>query len=51
MTGGGQAVSIPEGQTEALIASVKDKWDATVDAACGAELAGEIRNLLAAHAP
>lgn len=51
MAGGGQAVSIPEEQRKALLASVKDKWDATVDEACGAELAGEIRALLASHAP
>ena len=51
MAGGGQAVSIPEDQRAALIASVKDKWDATVDEACGAELAGQIRELLASHAP
>ena len=51
MAGGGQAVSIPEEQTQALIASVKDKWDATVDEACGADLAGQIRDLLASHAP
>jgi TRAP-type C4-dicarboxylate transport system substrate-binding protein len=51
MAGGGQAVSIPEEQRKALIASVKDTWDATVDEACGAELAGQIRELLASHAP
>ena len=51
MAGGGQAVSIPEDQRKALIASVKDKWDATVDEACGADLAGQIRDLLASHAP
>jgi TRAP-type C4-dicarboxylate transport system substrate-binding protein len=51
MAGGGQAVSIPEDQRQALIASVKDKWDATVDEACGAEMADQIRDLLASHAP
>ena len=51
MAGGGQAVSIPEDQRVALIASVKDKWDATVDEACGPELAGQVRDLLASHAP
>ncbi len=51
MAGGGQAVSIPQEQREALIASVKDKWDVTVNEACGPELAGEIRALFASHAP
>lgn len=51
MAGGGQAVSIPEEQRKALLTSVKEKWDATVDEACGAELAGDIRALLASHAP
>ena len=51
MAGGGQAVSIPEDQRQALIASVKDKWDATVDESCGTELAGKVRALLASHAP
>ncbi|QGX99121.1 C4-dicarboxylate ABC transporter substrate-binding protein [Roseovarius faecimaris] len=51
MSGGGQAVSIPDDQRKALIASVKDQWDVKVDEACGAELAGKVRNLLASHAP
>ena len=51
MAGGGQAVSIPEDQRQALIASVKNKWDGTVDEACGAELAGKVRDLLESHAP
>jgi TRAP-type C4-dicarboxylate transport system substrate-binding protein len=37
--------------SQALIASVKDTWDVTVDEACGAELAGSVRELLASHAP
>ena len=51
MQGGGSAVSIPDDQRASLIASVKDKWDVTVNEACGAELAGSIRDLLAANAP
>ena len=51
MAGGGQAVSIPEDQRKALIASVRDKWDAQADEACGGELAGKVRDLLASHAP
>ncbi|TNF59978.1 MAG: C4-dicarboxylate ABC transporter substrate-binding protein [Rhodobacteraceae bacterium] len=51
MTGGGQAVSIPAEQTAALLASVNEKWSATVDEACGPELAGQVRALLASHAP
>ena len=51
MAGGGQAVSIPEEQRKALIASVKDQWDTTVNEACGDELAGQVRDLLASHAP
>lgn len=51
MQGGGAAVSIPDEQRASLIASVKPKWDETVDGACGAELAGKIRGLLASHAP
>ncbi|MBE0412762.1 TRAP transporter substrate-binding protein DctP [Yoonia sp.] len=51
MQGGGSAVSIAKNQRASLIASVKDKWDPTVDAACGADLAGDIRALLASNAP
>ena len=51
MQGGGSAVSISDDQRAALIASVKGKWDVEVDAACGADLAGNIRDLLASNAP
>jgi len=44
-------VSISDEQRASLIASVKDKWDVEVDNACGAELAGSIRDLLASNAP
>ncbi|MDT8327107.1 MAG: C4-dicarboxylate ABC transporter substrate-binding protein [Roseovarius sp.] len=51
MKGGGAAVSIPQDQRMALIDSVQGTWDKEVDAACGGELAGNIRALFAAHAP
>jgi TRAP-type C4-dicarboxylate transport system substrate-binding protein len=51
MAGGGQAVSISSDQTAALIESVRGQWDAKADEACGGELAGKIRDLLASHAP
>ncbi|TRD23254.1 TRAP transporter substrate-binding protein DctP [Palleronia caenipelagi] len=51
MAGGGQAVSIPEDQRKDLIASVKDKWDMTVNESCGDDLAEQVRDLLASHAP
>ncbi len=51
MKGGGAAVAIPEDKRMELIASVQGKWNETVDAACGPELAGKIRDLFAQHAP
>ena len=51
MQGGGSAVSISDEQRASLIASVKPAWDTEVDAACGADLAGSIRDLLASHSP
>jgi TRAP-type C4-dicarboxylate transport system substrate-binding protein len=51
MQGGGAAVSIPAEQRASLIASVRSQWDAEADNACGADLAGSIRSLLANHAP
>jgi TRAP-type C4-dicarboxylate transport system substrate-binding protein len=51
MKGGGAAVSIPKDKRMELIASVQGKWNETVDAACGPELAGKIRDLFAQHAP
>ena len=51
MKGGGAAVSISDDKRESLIASVRDQWDAKADEACGAELAGKIRDLLAKHEP
>ena len=51
MRGGGAAVSIPQDKRMALIDSVQGKWDETVDAACGPELAGKVRALFAQYAP
>ncbi|WP_282605508.1 hypothetical protein [Pelagibius sp. Alg239-R121] len=51
MKGGGAAVSIPQENRMALINSVQGSWDKEVDAACGGELAGKIRDLFAKHAP
>ena len=51
MKGGGSAVSIPQKQRNELISSVQGKWDEEVDKACGADLAGQIRELFAKHAP
>ncbi len=48
---GGTEENLSVETSNALIATVKDKWDATVDEACGAELAGKVRDLLASHAP
>lgn len=47
---GGTEVTLPAEKTAELIASVSDAWNAEVDAACGAELAGSIRSLLESHA-
>lgn len=51
MKGGGAAVSISRDERMRLIDSVQGNWDKEVDAACGAELAGQIRALFASHAP
>jgi len=51
MKGGGAAVSISQDKRMELIASVQGTWNETVDEACGPELAGEIRDLFAQHAP
>lgn len=51
MQGGGAAVSISDDQRADLIASVKPKWDETVNESCGMEMADDIRELLASHAP
>ncbi len=51
MKGGGAAVSISQDKRLELINSVQSKWDETVDDACGEDLAGDIRDLFAEHAP
>jgi len=51
MKGGGAAVSISEDKRMELIDSVQGTWNETVDAACGPDLAGKIRDLFAQHAP
>lgn len=51
MKGGGTAVSIPDETRASLIASVKPAWDETVNEACGADLAQQVRDLLESHAP
>ncbi len=49
MRGGGSAVSITAAQRDALLAEIAPKWAAEVDAACGPELAGKLRDLFAKH--
>ncbi len=49
MKGGGAAVSISRADRNALIAEIAPKWAEEVDAACGPELAGQIRALFARH--
>jgi TRAP-type C4-dicarboxylate transport system substrate-binding protein len=49
MKGGGAAVSITSADRNALLAEIEPKWTAEVDAACGPELAGKIRDLFAQH--
>jgi TRAP-type C4-dicarboxylate transport system substrate-binding protein len=49
MKGGGAAVSLSRADREALLADIQPKWAAEVDAACGPELAGRIRDLFARH--
>ncbi|NCQ25660.1 MAG: C4-dicarboxylate ABC transporter substrate-binding protein [Rhodobacteraceae bacterium CG17_big_fil_post_rev_8_21_14_2_50_63_15] len=51
MKGGGAAVALPKNKRMELIDSVQGKWDETVDAACGPDLAGKVRALFAQHAP
>ena len=48
---GGTETTLSTEQSIALIDSVKSTWDATVDEACGAGLAGQVRDLLASHQP
>jgi TRAP-type C4-dicarboxylate transport system substrate-binding protein len=50
VTEGGTETNLAPEKSAELIASVKDKWDVEVNAACGDELAGSIRSLLESHA-
>lgn len=49
MRGGGAAVSISPDERNAMIAEIEAAWAGEVDAACGPELAGQIRALFASH--
>ncbi len=51
MKGGGAAVAISQDKRMELINSVQGKWNETVQAACGAELAGSLLSLFADNAP
>ncbi|MFO7759642.1 MAG: hypothetical protein R6V26_14400 [Roseovarius sp.] len=51
MKGGAAAVSMSRNTRAGPIESVQASWNATVDEACGPELAGQIRDLFAQHAP
>ncbi|SNZ19642.1 TRAP transporter substrate-binding protein DctP [Cohaesibacter gelatinilyticus] len=51
MQGGGAAVSVSDEQRASLIASVKPKWDETVNKACGQDMADKFRSILESHAP
>lgn len=48
---GGTERNLTTEESLALIATVKDAWEAESDKACGADRAGKIRDLLAANAP
>ena len=49
MSGGGSAVSLPKEKRDALLASIRPKWDAELDKTCGKETSDKIRALLAKH--
>ena len=49
MRGGGSAVSIPRAERAAMIAEIEARWSAVVEAACGPDLAAQIRALFARH--
>ncbi|MCZ0814230.1 TRAP transporter substrate-binding protein DctP [Roseovarius sp. EGI FJ00037] len=51
MKGGGAAVSVSQDKRMELIESVQGTWNETVDEACSPELAGQVRDLFAKHAP
>lgn len=49
MRGGGAAVSISREERNAMISEIEALWASEVDAACGPDLAGQIRALFAQH--
>ncbi|MGY6694858.1 MAG: TRAP transporter substrate-binding protein DctP [Roseinatronobacter sp.] len=49
MKGGGAAVSISRDERNAMISEIAEKWTEEVDAACGPDLANQIRALFARH--
>lgn len=49
MKGGGAAVSISTAERNAMISEIAAKWTEEVDAACGPDLANQIRALFAQH--
>lgn len=49
MKGNGSAFSITQEKRHELISSVQSSWDKEVNAACGEELANDIRELFAKH--
>ncbi len=49
MKGGGAAVSISRDERNAMISEIAAKWTEEVDAACGPDLANQIRALFAQH--
>lgn len=49
MKGGGSAVSISRAERNALLSEISAKWSPGVDAACGPELANQLRTLFAGH--
>lgn len=49
MKGGGSAVSISTSERNQMISEIEALWASEVDAACGPDLAGQIRALFAQH--
>lgn len=49
MKGGGAAVSISSEERNAMIAEIEARWASEVDAACGPDMANQIRALFAQH--
>jgi TRAP-type transport system periplasmic protein len=49
MRGGGAAMSIPRAERAAMIDEIAALWTTEVEAACGPDLAGQIRALFARH--